>query len=265
MEPVKIAALLSRLKPYPVVSSLDKKQLEEVIELLFLQLFPNTKIVDNHTVEQCFFYIYNTLSANFKRLIPEERVETTVDQFLSGLPEIQEKLYKDAESYLDNDPACTSLEEVILTYPGFFATAVYRIAHGLYSLDIPVIPRLFTEYAHTKTGVDIHPGAMIGESFFLDHGTGTVIGQTCVIGDRVKIYQGVTLGALHVHKNSACSKRHPTIEDNVIIYANAIILGGETVIGHDTVIGGNVWLTESVPPGSKVYYHARKKYKFENT
>jgi len=173
--------------------------------------------------------------------------------FMKRLPGVYDLMIKDAQAFTRFDPASESMEEVILCYPGFFSIAVYRLAHELYDLEVPVVPRVMTEYAHGKTGVDIHPGAKIGESFFIDHGTGTVIGETAVIGDNVKIYQGVTLGALFVKKSMAKQKRHPSIEDNVIIYARSTILGGETTIGHDSVIGGNVWLTESVTPFSVVY------------
>ncbi len=174
-------------------------------------------------------------------------------EFMERLPEIYQRMMEDASAFMQFDPAAESIEEVILCYPGFFSIAVYRLAHELQSLNVPVLPRVMTEYAHGKTGVDIHPGASIGKSFFIDHGTGTVIGETAVIGDNVKIYQGVTLGALFVRKSMANQKRHPTIEDNVIIYARSTILGGDTTIGHDSVIGGNVWLTESVLPYSVVY------------
>ncbi len=173
--------------------------------------------------------------------------------FLEKLPEIHKRLMLDAKAFMKFDPAAESVEEIILSYPGFFSIAVYRLSHELRLMKVPVLPRLISEYAHGKTGVDIHPGATIGNSFFIDHGTGTVIGETAVIGDNVKIYQGVTLGALFVQKSLAKKKRHPTIEDNVIIYAGCTILGGETRIGHDSVIGGNVWLTESVQPHSIVY------------
>jgi len=174
-------------------------------------------------------------------------------KFFEMLPVNYRTLLDDANAFTKFDPASESVEEVILCYPGFFSIAVYRLAHVLYNLRVPILPRVMTEYAHSITGVDIHPGAQIGKCFFIDHGTGTVIGETTLIGDNVKIYQGVTLGALFVEKKMAKKKRHPTIEDNVIIYARSTILGGETVIGHDTVIGGNVWLTESVPPNSLVY------------
>ena len=160
----------------------------------------------------------------------------------------------DAEAIYQGDPAAESVDEVISAYPGFYAIAIFRIAHEFYKLNVPIFPRILTENAHQRTGIDIHPGATVGERFFIDHGSGIVIGETTVIGDDVKIYQGVTLGALSVDKTLASSKRHPTIEHNVVLYSNATILGGSTVIGHDSVIGGNVWLTESVPPYSVVYH-----------
>ena len=160
-----------------------------------------------------------------------------------------------------NDPAAKSIEEVIITYPGFFALCAYRISHELHKLGVPLIPRLFSEYAHSKVGIDIHPAAKIGNDFFMDHGTGIVIGETTDIGSNVKIYQGVTLGALYVEKSLNNSKRHPTIEDNVVIYANATILGGDTVIGHDSTIGGGAWITGSVIPFSLVYNSVEVKVK----
>ena len=174
--------------------------------------------------------------------------------FLSKLPEILENLNLDAQELVNNDPASNNIEEVYLAYPGFYAIAIYRFSHELFLLKIPLIPRLMSEYAHRKTGTDIHPGATIGKSFFIDHATGTVIGETSVIKDFVKIYQGVTLGALQVSKEMKNIKRHPTVENNVTIYANATILGGETVIGKNSTIGGNVWITESIPENSIVYH-----------
>jgi serine O-acetyltransferase len=176
----------------------------------------------------------------------------TVQAFADALPGVYDRLWLDAEAIYDGDPAARSVDEVISAYPGFLAIAVYRIAHELSQLDVPMLPRLLTELAHQRTGIDIHPGARIGASFCIDHGTGIVIGETTIIGNHVKIYQGVTLGALSVDKSLTSSKRHPTIEDRVVIYANATILGGGTTIGHDSVVGGNVWLTESVPPRSTV-------------
>ena len=191
-----------------------------------------------------------------------DRPATLADAFLHALPVIRNRLLRDAEATCRADPAAQSVDEVILTYPGFYAIAVYRMAHALVELGAPLLPRLLTEFAHRETGVDIHPRAAIGDAFSIDHGTGVVIGETTVIGDRVKLYQGVTLGALSVDKALANRKRHPTIEDDVVIYANATILGGETVVGAGSVIGGNVWLTRSVAPGSVVSHagpETRKK------
>ena len=171
---------------------------------------------------------------------------------IEEIPEIRRKIQLDTVAAFNGDPAAKSNEEVILSYPGLEAILVYRIAHFLYKNGVPVIPRIMSEHVHGKTGIDIHPGADIGESFFIDHGTGVVIGETCIIGNNVKIYQGVTLGALSVKKNLQNKKRHPTIQDNVTIYANATILGGETVIGHDSIIGGNTWLTTSVKENSVI-------------
>lgn len=181
-------------------------------------------------------------------------LEKVTHDFMKTLPNVYSALLKDAEAIQMFDPAARSVGEVIIAYPGFFAIMVYRLSNVLYHLQVPIIPRLMSEYAHTKTGIDIHPGATIGESFFIDHGTGVVIGETAVIKNNVKIYQGVTLGALQVKKSLAKKKRHPTVEDNVIIYSNATILGGDTVIGRDSIIGGNVWLTSSVESKSIVYH-----------
>jgi len=175
-----------------------------------------------------------------------------VEEFFEELPKIRVILEKDLEAAVRGDPAAMSDNEVILSYPGFQAIAVNRIAHFFWTRQVPIIPRLMSEIVHGRTGIDIHPGAQIGESFFIDHGTGVVIGETTVIGKNVKLYQGVTLGALSVKKEESGHKRHPTIEDDVTIYANATILGGETVIGGGSIIGGSVWITQSVPPGSRV-------------
>ncbi len=176
------------------------------------------------------------------------------DTFFLHLPGIRDLLCEDAAFIAANDPAATEIDEVVMAYPGFFAILVFRLANCLAALDVPLIPRIMTEYAHSLTGIDIHPKATIGRQFFIDHGTGIVIGETSVIGERVKLYQGVTIGALSVCKDMAATKRHPTIENDVIIYAGSTILGGNTTIGHDSIIGGNVWLTESVPPFSMVYH-----------
>jgi serine O-acetyltransferase len=191
----------------------------------------------------------------------KESPESIGMQFIAQLPDIYNSLMKDAQAICDFDPASASIEEVIITYPGFFAITAYRIAHAIKKLGVPIVPRLISEYAHSVTGIDINPGAEIGESFFIDHGTGIVIGETTVIKNNVKIYQGVTLGALQVRKELASTKRHPTVEDNVIIYANATILGGETVIGRGSIIGGNVWITSSVPENSLVYHTNEIKIK----
>jgi len=188
---------------------------------------------------------------------PEELSE----KFFNTLHPVYIELMEEAQSYLKFDPAAYSLEEVILCYPGFYAVTVYRLSHILHELGIPLLPRIISEYAHGKTGIDIHPGATIGKKLFIDHGTGIVIGETTIIGNNVKIYQGVTLGALHVEKGMTNKKRHPTIEDNAIIYAGSTILGGDTVIGHDSVIGGNVWLTSSVEPNTVVYHKPQIAYK----
>ena len=172
-------------------------------------------------------------------------------ELVAALPGIRAALMRDAAALAGGDPAAAGVDEVILAYPGFFATAVHRLAHQLWTAGVPLLPRVLGELAHRATGIDIHPGATIGADFAIDHGTGVVIGETCVIGDRVRLYQGVTLGAMVVRK-SMRSKRHPTVEDDVVIYSGATILGGDTVIGAGARIGGNVWLTRSVPPGSFV-------------
>lgn len=176
------------------------------------------------------------------------------DTFFNSIPALYKKLLLDGTALFKADPAAKTIDEVLVAYPGFFAIAVYRIAHQLQQQKIPLLPRIISEYAHSKTGIDIHPGAQIGESFAIDHGTGIVIGETSVIGNKVKIFQGVTLGALSVQKEKASEKRHPTIEDNVVIYSGATILGEQTIVGHDSVIGGNVWLTKAVQPFSIVYH-----------
>ncbi len=182
----------------------------------------------------------------------EKMPEKLMERFLLGLPEVLSTLEADARAILEGDPAARSYDEVVLTYPGFYAIAMYRVAHLLHTLGLPLLPRLLTEFAHEKTGIDIHPGATIGRRFCIDHGTGVVVGETTHIGNGVKLYQGVTLGALTVEKALADSKRHPTIEDEVVIYAGATILGGTTVVGHHSLVAGNAWLTQSVPPNSVV-------------
>ena len=184
--------------------------------------------------------------------------QEAVAALFEALPDIRAMLGEDIQAAYEGDPAAQSTMEVVISYPGFLAIAAHRLAHVLYRRKVPLVPRVMSEYAHSRTGIDIHPGATIGPGFFIDHGTGVVIGETCVIGRRVKLYQGVTLGARSFAKDADGKlvkgiKRHPDVEDNVVIYAGATILGGNTVIGHDSVIGASVWLTHSVPPNSKVY------------
>jgi serine O-acetyltransferase len=186
----------------------------------------------------------------------ESRSHLIALKFIESLPKVAAILATDIRAALEGDPATQNPDEIIFCYPGLQATLIFRLAHELYLLQVPTIPRIMTEYAHSKTGIDIHPGATIGHGFFIDHGTGVVIGETTIIGKNVRLYQGVTLGALSLPRDAGTrmvnKKRHPTIEDNVIIYANTTILGGETIIGEGSVIGGNIWLTESVAPGTKV-------------
>ncbi|MBR0226112.1 MAG: serine acetyltransferase [Thermoguttaceae bacterium] len=193
----------------------------------------------------------------------QERGEEIAFEFLRRLPELRVKLTMDAEAAIKGDPACKSTDEVVFCYPGFDAIVVYRVARVLWELGVPLIPRIMTEIAHSRTGIDIHPGAKIGEHFFIDHGTGVVVGETCEIGDWVKLYQGVTLGALSFQRDGKGdlvrnTKRHPTLEDNVVVYANATILGGSVVIGQGSVIGSSVWITESVAPNSTVVIESPK-------
>jgi len=228
-------------------------------ERLLSLIFPGFSESKLSTISQ----IENEYDALFKNLQIILRCSCDGDiakisnEFFDELPLIKERLNKDTEAIFKGDPAAKSLNEITRAYPGFYAIAAHRIAHKLHKLGIELIPRIISEHAHTVTGIDIHPGAVIGDYFFIDHGTGVVIGETTVIGNWVKIYQGVTLGALSVVKSDQNNKRHPTVEDGVVIYAGATILGGETVIGKDSVVGGNVWLTRSVPPQSKVYYKAK--------
>lgn len=232
---------------------INKKELEETIEIIFHQLlFPICDIDCTPSIKH-IYSVYSVLLENVSSLLNPEDAEKIVNSFLEKLPDIKNKLYQEAHCYVENDPAANSVEEIILTYPGFYALSIHRISHALYKLGVPIIPRLFSEYAHSKVGIDIHPGAKIGDNFYIDHGTGIVIGGTSIIGNNVKIYQGVTLGAVFVSKELKNTKRHPTIENNVVIYAGATILGGTTTIGHDSTIGGNVWLTKSVVPYSLVF------------
>ena len=229
-----------------------KKGVEILVKKIFKMLFPLDERPIDPEVPDAGKVIREQLELILSGLIPEN--EKLSGQFLGMLTPIKGTLIKDAEFILESDPAAKSLEEVIAIYPGFFATYCYRIAHALDQLRVPLLPRMITEYAHKITGIDIHPGAEIGTPFSIDHGTGIVIGETTKIGNYVKLYQGVTLGALSVDKSHASSKRHPTIEDYVILYAGSTILGGNTIVGRNSIIGGNVWLTESVAPFSVVYH-----------
>jgi serine O-acetyltransferase len=193
----------------------------------------------------------------------ERKAEALLDFFMSQLPELRKMLWTDIDAAFEGDPAAKSYEEIILAYPALEAIAIQRMAHILYLKELPLIPRIMTEWAHSRTGIDIHPGAKIGSHFFIDHGTGVVIGETCEIGSRVKLYHAVTLGARSFQKDEhgkikKGGKRHPTVEDDVTIYPNSTVLGGETVIGARTTIGGNVFLAQSVPPDSLVYYEEKQ-------
>jgi serine O-acetyltransferase len=238
-----------------------KRWVKDLYETLFLPQNDNTE----EQLKRSFEALRETLSEQINTVTgDQDSTEKQVNQFFESLPDLYDQLVLDAKSIVEFDPAADSLEEVYLAYPGFFATYVYRISHQLWSQKVKIVPRVISEYAHSKTGIDIHPGATIGKSFFIDHGTGIVIGETTVIGNNVKIYQGVTLGALNVSKEKAHQKRHPNIEDDVIIYSGATILGGETTIGRESIIGGNVWITQDVPANSLVYHKSEIKIK-DNT
>lgn len=200
---------------------------------------------------------YNDIYSDCAEEIVSTKAEQLSLEFLKRIPRVRALLDTDLQAAYDGDPAATSIDEIIFAYPGIQAITIYRLAHELYELNVPILPRIMTEYAHSTTGIDIHPGATIGRFFFIDHGTGIVIGETTVIGENVKVYQGVTLGALSTRGGQTLRgvRRHPTIEDNVTIYSNASILGGDTIIGHDSIIGGNTFITQSVPPESHIYYN----------
>lgn len=247
----KMTQLFYREVPSQVAA---RSFIDQLINLLFLVRDDKNSSLQEIEIR------WTTLQSDFCRIIRPLCAETggccetLTANFFAEIPLIFTRLMQDAAMYDNCDPASYCKEEVILCYPGFYAMAVHRLAHIMYRLKIPILPRVIAEYAHSQTGIDIHPGATIGPHCYIDHGTGIVIGETTIIGKNVKIYQGVTLGATFVDKELSGKRRHPKIEDNVIIYAGSTILGGETVIGHDTVIGGNVWLTESVPAHSVVYH-----------
>jgi serine O-acetyltransferase len=260
--------------PEPIPS---RQAIIDIVQKAFLVLFPgffSTRQLDNvnanYYLGQEITDLFDMLSKQIAHALRhdcirfnqpcircEEQSHEIALKFVGVIPELQETLSKDVRAAFEGDPASRYYDEIIFCYPGLFAVTVYRVAHWLHTQGVPLVPRIMTEYAHSRTGIDIHPGVVIGESFFIDHGTGVVVGETTVIGNRVRIYQGVTLGALSLDKDECVAlrgkKRHPTIEDDVIIYANATVLGGNTVIGARSVIGGNVWLIESVPPDTQVF------------
>ena len=239
----------------------NKADLEPIIEsIIYDEIFqqPNSTYRKEDLLNQ-----FNTI---LLKIVPEEKSNKISLYFFEQFTQLRQELENLIYIFYANDPASKSEIEIILAYPGFFAIAIHRLANILFKLDTPILPRFFSEYAHSKTGIDIHPGATIGKNFYIDHGTGIVIGETTIIGDHVKIYQGVTLGAFYVSKNLADKNRHPTIENNVTIYAGATILGGTTVIGENSIIGGNVWITESIEDNSIVYQENKpqiKKQKIE--
>ncbi len=249
------------------------RSLEALFEILYPGYFSEQGLDEaniGYVVGHRLSELYSLLTKQVYRAIKHEcrrlgsvcthcklRSEDVAIDFLRALPRVRELLAEDVEAAYDGDPAAKSHVEVIFSYPATVAITTYRLAHELLRLEVPLLPRMMTEYAHSVTGIDIHPGARIGRGFFIDHGTGVVIGETTIIGDDCKLYQGVTLGAMSFPKDERGKlirgrQRHPTLEDRVTVYAGATILGGQTVIGHDSVIGGNVWLTESVPPFTKV-------------
>lgn len=243
----QIIAKIEQQKKNPNLRYKLKERTEYFTNLLFYTLFDSdTEVAKN----------IDLLEITFEELIDLACWETDKpcsklwQSYLETLPEILEKLNLDAQAFIKSDPAANSIEEVYLAYPGFYAIAIYRLSHELLKFGLPLVPRLMTEYSHRLTGTDINPGAQIGDSFFIDHATGIVIGETVIIKSNVKIYQGVTLGGLYVDRKLRNVKRHPTVEDNVTIYANATILGGNTTIGKNSTIGGNAWITTSVPENS---------------
>ena len=261
--------VIDRLEPY---TQPDGNVIRELIEKLLRVVFPgyfndrtyriyNLKNSVSNLVEDIAFHLSGQIATALRcgEQPTEEggerdRAERITAEFLSRIPAIRALVDTDLSAAFDGDPSAASREEIIIAYPGLYATAVSRLAHELFTLGVPLIPRIMTEYAHSRTGIDIHPGATIGKYFFIDHGTGVVIGETTVIGDGVRLYQGVTIGAISTRLGHRLrgQKRHPTIEDNVTIYAGASILGGDTVIGHDSIIGSNAFITRSIAPGTRV-------------
>jgi serine O-acetyltransferase len=245
----------------------DREAAVRVLKSLLALLYPGYFSAEGRRERENLAYLEETLPGIIRaayEMAGEDcpDPERTAQDYLAGLPALLERLEKDVEAIYEGDPAARSREEVVLCYPGFYAIAIFRLAHAFYELKVPLLPRILTEYAHAKTGIDIHPGATIGDYFCIDHGTGIVVGETAVIGRHVKLYQGVTIGAKSFEKDENGNpvkggKRHPDIGDHVVIYANATILGGDTIIGSHSVIGGNVWLMESVPPHTVIVHTFR--------
>lgn len=262
-------SLLTKRQTNSCTASLKTEAIEYLKDLIDF-LFPHFSNKVYYSQEDILAKL-QLMERNLIRLIKElnssykEDSTLTAKKFTSQIPDIYKMLWADAEAIYNGDPAAESVDEVIIAYPGFMAITIYRIAHELYLLKLPILPRILAEYAHELTGIDIHPGAKIGSPFFIDHGTGIVIGETTVIGKNVKLYQGVTLGALSVDKSLAQTKRHPTIEDEVVIYSQAVILGGNTVIGKNSIIGGNAWITQSIPDNSIVYNKSEVRVKSNQT
>jgi serine O-acetyltransferase len=246
--------------------SLDRRQVRFVISETLNRLARNLiseigkSLCFKHKLDCGVFCGYSQNASGLASCMAES--EKLTKEIMETLPWLRQRIYLDVEAAFRGDPAAKSNEEVVLAYPGLQALIIHRFAHELWIRDIPLLPRIMSEYIHGQTGIDIHPGAKIGDGFFIDHGTGVVVGETTVIGNNVKLYQGVTLGALSVKKELSDFRRHPTIEDDVTIYAGATILGGETIIGKGSIIGGNVWLTRSVPAFSKVYNNS-EEYRIE--
>ncbi len=242
----------------PRVHEQVREWVRAVLALLFPHAAADVDGCDPDHVRTEYDDVVATLERLVRSLVGDPmQARRTTAEWAGGLPAIREALFADADAIWRMDPAATSVDEVIVAYPGFLAIACHRLAHPLQRAGVPMVPRLVTEWAHERTGIDLHPGAVIGPRFAIDHGTGIVVGETAVIGADVRLYQGVTLGALRVEKAMASAKRHPTIEDEVTIYANATILGGDTVIGRGSTIGGNTWLTTSVAPGSRIMVRQR--------
>ncbi|GIZ14744.1 serine O-acetyltransferase [Capnocytophaga catalasegens] len=248
--------------------ALNKQRAEQFVDKLyrlFFRLDVNSCSCKYEIEQQLKIIQLELVEIIYQNINNSHISEEKASYFFKQLPHLYQLLLEDAKTLYENDPATQQLEEIYISYPGFYATVVYRLAHCIWEIDLKLLARLWSEYAHSKTGIDIHPGASIGEKFCIDHGTGIVIGETSIIGNNVKIYQGVTLGALSVSKDKANKVRHPKIGDNVVIYSGATILGGNTEIGHDSIIGGNVWLTESIEPYTIVYYKSEMIIKQKET